>query len=183
MEIADYTGKFDPDFGPDKLTRETLLKLLKMYSEYIRRVDGYWYVTVMNRWGNEAALECDLDVWEKAQVWEIKSTTSLLNIHGDDVLTMMKAMQSSPWMWLYDYDVDIKSRDHAILTFRTCPILASIEKEGTGREELLCHGLEPKVFRVIADYFNPKIEVIPLKLPPRKASDEIACRWEMKLDR
>ncbi|MFA4835904.1 MAG: hypothetical protein WC749_07550 [Dehalococcoidia bacterium] len=43
MEMVDYSGEFLPDFSPDKLTRETLLKLLRMYSEYIRRpkVDRY----------------------------------------------------------------------------------------------------------------------------------------------
>lgn len=183
MELVDYSGDFDPDFSPDKLTRETLVKLLSMYSEYIRRVDGHWYLTVMERWGNEEALACDLSVWDKAMRWELKEITNLLNIHGDDVITMMKAQQAGPWGSLLDYNIDIKSNNHAILTFRNCPALCAIEKEGTGREEMHCREVEPRMFRIKAEFFNPDIQIIPLKLPPRKSPDEIACQWEIKLDR
>jgi len=33
------------------------------------RIDGYWYLTVMNKWGNDEAFDCDIKVWEKAQLW------------------------------------------------------------------------------------------------------------------
>ena len=51
-ELVDYSGKFDPHFSHDKFTKKTLLKLLKAYSEYVPRIDGFWYLTVMNKWGN-----------------------------------------------------------------------------------------------------------------------------------
>lgn len=131
-EITDYSGKFDPKFSHDKLTKETLLKLLKANSEYILRIDGFWYLTVMNKWGNEKAWDCDVRVWEKAMLYETKTMSSLLNIHGDDVVAVMKAIQSSPWMWIRDYGIDIKNNNHAILTVWTCPTLLSLEKEGKG---------------------------------------------------
>ena len=182
-ELVDYSGKFDPKFSHDKFTRETLLKLLKMYSEYMLRIDGFWYLTVMDKWGNEEAFDCDVRVWEKAQLYETKTISSLLNIHGDDVLTVMKAMQASPWMWIYDYEMDVKSNEHAILTIRTCPTLLSLEKEGKGREKLICQEMEPKIMGIVAHYFNPNIRVTPLKMPPRKSKDEIPCKWEFKLEK
>lgn len=39
-ELADYSSKFDPEFSHVKFSKETLLKLLKAYSEYIRRIDA-----------------------------------------------------------------------------------------------------------------------------------------------
>lgn len=182
-ESVDYSGKFDPKFSHDKFTRETLLKLLKMYSEYMLRIDGFWYLTVMDKWGNKEAFDCDIRVWEKAQLYETKTISSLLNIHGDDVVTVMKAMQASPWMWIYDYEMDVKSNEHAILTIRTCPTLLSLEKEGKGREKLICQEMEPKIMGIVAHYFNPNIRVTPLKMPPRKSKDEIPCKWEFKLER
>ena len=107
----------------------------------------------------------------------------ILNIHGDDVATMMKAIQASPWMWIYDYRIDLKNNNHAIVTYYTCPTLLSLEKEGTGREKLICQEMEPKLMRIIADYFNPEIQVIPIKLPPRTEYDDCCCQWEFKLDR
>jgi len=48
-ELTDYSGPFDPQWSPEKLSREALLKLVKAYSEYIYRLDGSWYMTVKNR--------------------------------------------------------------------------------------------------------------------------------------
>ena len=183
MELIDYSGEYDPEFSHDKFSKETLLKLLKTYNEYMLRVDGHWYLTVMNKWGNDEAFDCDVKVWEKAQMFELKTITELLNIQGDDVATMMKAIQASPWMWIYDYHIDLKSNDHAVVTYFTCPTLISLEKEGTGREKLICQEMEPKLMRMIADYFNPDIQVIPLKVPPRTEYDDCCCQWEFKLER
>lgn len=182
-ELVDYSGKFIPKFSHDKFTKETLLKLLKLDSEYLLRIDGYWYLTVMNKWGNEEAFDCDTKVWEKLQLYEAKTVSSVLNIHGDDVVTVMKVMQASPWMGIYDYDMNIKNNYLAILTIKTCPTLLSLEKEGTGREKLICQELDPKLFGIYAHYFNPAITVTGLSVPPRKNNDGICCQWEFKLER
>ena len=52
-ELVDYSGGFDPAFSQEKLRKETLLKLLRAYNDYMLRIDGYWYLTVMNKWGNK----------------------------------------------------------------------------------------------------------------------------------
>jgi hypothetical protein len=182
-ELVDYSGKFDPRFSHDKFTKETILKLLKAYNEYILRIDAFWYLTVMNRWGNDEAVDCDIKVWEKAQLWEVQTISSLLNVHGDDVATLMKYMQVSPWMWIYRYDIDFKNSNHAILTINHCPSLLSIEKEGTGREKRICREVEPRLMGIMAHFFNPKIQVVPLKLPPRTDYNDCCCQWEFKLDR
>jgi len=182
-ELADYSGKFDPNFSHDKLAKETLLKLLKTYNEYMLRIDGFWYLTVMDKWGNDEAFDCDVKVWEKAQLYELKAMSSALNIHGDDVATVMKYLQVCPWMWIYTYDIDLKSPNHSLLTITHCPTLLSLEKEGTGREKLICQEMEPKVMAIIAHYFNPDIKVTGLKLPPRTDYSDICCQWEYKLER
>ncbi len=181
-ELVDYSGKFDPKFSYDKFNKEMLLKLLGAYSNYLLRVDGYWYLAVKEKWGNEEALDCDLKVWEKAQIYELKTTTRLFNIQGNDVLTAMKVMQASPWTWIYDYEMDIKNNNHGILTIKTCPTLLSLEKEGTGREKPLCQELEPKLMGIIARYFNPAMIVNALSLPPRLDKQGICCQWEFKLE-
>jgi hypothetical protein len=183
-KLADYSGKFDPEFSHDKFKRETLIKLLKAYGEYLVRIDGYWYLTVMNKLGNDVAFDCDVNVWEgKLLLYDLKLTTSALNIHGDNVVTVMKYMQASPWTWVYEMDLDIKNDDHAIVTYHTCPTLAAIEQEGTGREKLICQDLDTKLYGMIAHYFNPNIKVTGLKVPPRTSYSDCCCQWEYKLDR
>ncbi len=56
----------------DHFSKETLLKLLAFYGKYLLRIDGFWYLKVMEKWGNDNAFECDLKVWEALQPWEVK---------------------------------------------------------------------------------------------------------------
>jgi len=182
-ELTDYSGLFDPEFSHEKFTKETLIKLLKTYCEYMLRIDGLWYLTVMDKWGLDEAWDCDRNVWDKAQLAELQLMTRALNIHGDDIETVMKYGQCIPWKWLAEYKIDIKDRDHATVTFLTCPLLPALEKEGKGRERVLCQDFERRNFTIVAHYFNPNMSVTPIKVPPRTDYDDCCCQWEYKLER
>ena len=181
-ELVDYGGEFDPHFNHAKLAKETLVKLLKTYSEYMLRIDGFWYLTVMDKWGNNEAFDCDVRVWEKAQLFELETMTRALNIHGNDVATVMKYLQVNPWIWIFDYEIDMRSSDHSIVTFHRCPTLLALEREGMGREERICQELEAKLWTIMAHYFNPNIRVSGIKVPPRTGYKDVCCQWEYKLD-
>jgi hypothetical protein len=180
-ELTDYSGEFNPNIKCEDFSKGFLLELLNAYSGYILRVDGFWYLAVKGRRGDEEAFACDMQVWEKMQVYELKMICKLFKIQGNDVATMMKALQMSPWMSIYRYDIELRSPNHSTLTITHCPTLLALEKEGEGREQKICQLLEPKLFRLIADFFNPKIEVQALKLPPRKSKDGICCQWDFNL--
>ena len=182
-EMNDYTGEFDPHFSQENLSKEMLLKLLKAYTEYILKIDGYWYVTVMNKWGNDEALNSDIEVWERAKNFELKALTEAYNIHGNDVATLMKYIQTHPWITLSEHKIEVRDANYATLTHITCPTLFAIEKEGSGREKRQCAEVDFKFFHVMAHFFNPQIQVTPLKLPPRDSKEDICCMWEFKLER
>ena len=181
-ELADYSGPFDPHWSPEKLSKQTLLKLVKAYGEYIHRIDASWYVTVMKRQGNDEAFACDRHVWEKKlQAYELKLMTGVLNIRGDDVVAVMKYMQATPWSAVDQREIDIKNNNHAVLTIHNCPTLSALEREGTGREKQICEDLTTSLFSKIAHHFNPNIKVTGLKVPPRKTYSDCCCQWEFKL--
>lgn len=182
-EQRDYSGPFDPGFDHARLPKETLLALLGAYAEYILRIDGLWYLAVMEKWGEEAAFETDLAVWRRGQPYELRLLTEALNIRGDDVATVMKYMQANPWLNLCEYTIELRSNDRAILTKYTCPTLFALEKEGRGRERIQCGQITPWTFNTISHFFNPAIRVTPLKVPPRTDPGDICCRWEFKLER
>ena len=105
-----------------------------------------------------------------------------LNIQGDDIATLMKYMQVSPWMWVYKSELDLKNPKHAVVTITHCPTLLSLEKEGTGREKPICQQLEPKLMNIMAHFFNPEIKIKGLKVPPRTDYDDCCCKWEFTLE-
>ena len=185
-ELIDYSGKFDPEFSYDKLNKDTLIKLLEGYARYMLRIDASWYLTIMEKLGNDEAFDCDQKVWGEGKQLashEVKAISSLLNIQGNDVATVMKYIQVRPSAFNLKFDIDVKNNNHAIVTFLTCPVLLSIEKEGTGREGLICQQIEPKYLGAIAHHFNPEIQVNGLRVPPRKDYNDICCQWEFKLEK
>jgi hypothetical protein len=179
--LEDYSGEFDPDVSFEKFSRDTLVSLIKTYAKLYSAIDGFWYLSVKARSSDEEALACDTWVWERAIKYELDRLTKLLKIQGNDVVTLMKAFQFSPWFSVFTYKMEIEDRNHAILTIIDCPSLRAVEKEGEGREEKLCKTEGPVFFKGFAEYFNPDIEVRCLKIPPRKNEGEICCQWAFSL--
>lgn len=181
-ELADYSSDFDPEFDHAKLDKDALLRLREAYADYIRAIDGLWYLAVKDRWGNEQAMDLDIEVWKKAMLFELRAVTGALNIHGDDVMTVLKYLQCNPWFALCDYEIEVKDDNHAMVSERNCRTLAALEREGKGRELLQCRQICPEIQRVRADFFNPRIRFVQVKAPPREPGDEICCQWELKLE-
>lgn len=180
-ELRDYSGAFDPHLKYENFSKEFLVELLNAYSGYILRLDGFWYFTVKGRKGDDEAFACDTKVWEKMQLYELKMVCKLFKIKGNDVAAMMKAMQMSPWMRIYTYEMQLENPNHGTITISHCPTLLALEREGEGREQRICQVLEPKLFRLVADFFNPKIEIRGIKVPPRRDRSGIACQWDFSL--
>lgn len=179
--LRDYSGEFNANIRIEDLSDDTLRKLAKLYSKLFMGVDGFWYLSVKEKMNDEMAIACDLWVWDKYIRYEINQLTRLLNIKGSEVVTLLKAFQFSPWLQNCEYEVDTKGDNFAVLTITLCPTLSALEREGEGRERKFCESVEPLIFKMYANCFNPDIEVKPLKLPPRKSKEEICCQWEFKV--
>jgi hypothetical protein len=111
-----------------------------------------------------------------------------MNIRGNNVVTLIKLLQMIPDgsredTYLTDYD--IQDKNHAIMTIKVCPTLLYWERKGDRKSiDHVCSvgGLEELSIVEYANCVNPAIKITPLKLPPRKSKDDIACQWEIKLD-
>ena len=180
-KLNDYGGDFIPDLKIEDFAPEVLARMVRMYTKIYQAMDGFWYLTIMDKISNQAALDCDIGAWEKTAPYEMKRISELLNIHGNDVTTLMKAIQFTPWFISSDYETELISRNHAIITVTRCTTLLALEREGKGREKEICTVFEPMVFKLYAGFFNPDIKIKCLKAPPRKRHDGICCRWEFKL--
>jgi hypothetical protein len=180
-KLNDYSGSLKPDISLEDFSRDALLSLVRLYCRLFLAVDGFWYLSVKERFTNEDALACDMCTWERMSRYELDRITKAMKVQGKDVVSLIKTFQLEPWMWNAKYTVEVKNQNHVILTFVDCPVLVSLEKEGQGREETICKVVEPKVFRDYADYFNPSIQIKALKLPPRQSKEEVACVWEFKV--
>jgi hypothetical protein len=180
-QLSDYSGQLRPNIRLKDFSRGASLSLLQLYCWLFMAIDAFWYLAVKERFSDEDALACDMWAWERMSRYELDRITNAMKIQGNDVVSLIKALQLEPWMWNTSYTVEVKGQNHVLLTFVECPVLNALEKEGEGREENICKVMEPKWFRDYADYFNPSIQIKALKLPPRRSKEEVACIWEFKV--
>ena len=54
------------------LSKEELIRLVKVYSRLFLALDGFWFLAVEDRFGYQAALDADIDAWEGYFPYEAK---------------------------------------------------------------------------------------------------------------
>ena len=180
-ELRDYSGEFLPELEFGDFDKDTLAEMVKLYGRLYAALDGFWYIAVKELVGSEEALAGDIRAWERAHKYEMAKITELLDIHGKDVTALMKAIQLTPWMQQTEFNIEFKSPDKAVLTVNRCPTLDSLEREGEGRENMVCRVAVLKLFQSYAAYFSPDITVEGTILPPRENMDGVCCQWEFNL--
>ena len=181
-ELRDYSGDYVPDLRLTDFSSETLDEILKLHGKIYLALDGFWYLAVKELVSNEVGFECDMRAWEKVCKHEMEVITRQLNIQGNDVLALVKALQITSWIQTMEFKIEVKDNNNAILTITRCPILDGLEKEGEGREKDICNVAGLTIFQNYASFFNPDIAVRGLTVAPRKSKDEICCQWEFKLE-
>ncbi len=177
-KLDNYSGAFIPDLKRGDLSPDALAGLLKLYAKLYIAMDGIGYLVLKERLGDEEALACDIEVWEKNCRYEVARIKRQLKIRGNDIVVLMKVFQLCPWCLQMKFNIEIRDKNSALFTTTYCPTLDALEEEGRGREGEICRVVGPKIMKAYAFALDPDIKVRCLKLPPRKSKDEICCQWE-----
>ena len=183
-ELADYSGEFKSDMKYDDFSKEALIKLVNEFARAYVAMDGDWYAIAAERVNPEDAFDWEIEMYTKRLYpFIVPNLNRALNIQGTDIAALFKTLQVMPdgGQDMMDLDWELKNNNYGILTVNVCRPLLFMEREGKGREGIVCPRLEQACFDSLAELTNPDIKVTALKLPPRKSKDEIACKWEFKL--
>jgi len=183
-DLPDYSGEFDPNLKLKDFSKDALIKLLVAAGKLYTGVDPIWVAAMRRRLGDRVAFDYDKEIWETGTQSEVHRITKALNIEGNDVETVFKYFQFSPGFGvLFDIDWDLKDRNYGIMTVTRCSGVVWWERtKDHALQKFTCEEIEIPMFQRIAEYFNPKMKATALKLPPRNSDDDIACRWEFKVE-
>ncbi|MFC2000551.1 hypothetical protein ACFLXE_07365 [Chloroflexota bacterium] len=189
MDLQDYSGEFNPDLKFEDFSKDALVRLIDAYKKCFVGISGMYHTVNAERMGVEEAWKVDSDVYLRQQMlFELPLVTRAMNIHGNDVLALLKIFQVLPdgiREGQYECSWDIKSKDHAILTFTKCQTLFYHERHGNPKDiEGLCGpgSIEDLCFTAYGKWVNPNMQCRALTLPPRKSEKDICCVWEWKIE-
>ena len=185
-EMKDYSGKFNPNLNYTEFSKDALVQMWREAGKLYIGIDGIWYTLIKERFGEKVAMELEEEVWRRCTKLEAQRSAEAVNIKGNDVEALFKTLQvdSGNIGMGNDVEFELKNSNHGIMTIKRCAALDYFEKHDYPEEAVkwMCHTVDGVAFEEYADFFNPKIKVIPLFLPPRKNTDKIACQVEFKLE-
>jgi hypothetical protein len=182
-EMNDYSGPFRPDLTFEDFSKDFLLKLMHVWQYGWLHMTEAWYNAVKQRWGVDAANDCETQAWETIGERVNPRFAKVANIELKTVVDSLKCLQlplDNTTGGLFPAEAKIINPNHVIWTIPRCRSLEFFEAKEPERIKHVCHINEK---RIIERYLvNRKIKVTPLKLPPRKSPDDIACQWEFTLE-
>ncbi len=165
----------------ENCSRETLIALVAAYAQLYLVLDGCWYLSVKQRFGDEQAIDIDLQVWDKQVRKETEKLAKLMDFRNRDVVSLMELSALIPSAAGAQGYIETENRNDCTLNITYCPIVKTLEKEGKGREKTECEVICRRIMTNMALTFNPGIELKSIKLPPRQNQDDIYCRWQFIL--
>lgn len=187
-DLKDYGGEVREVVRFEDLSKDALVRLAKAYCKIYLGYMGIWDTLLREKMSAEEVAKLNLEAYLRAaRYFEGPRVMEAMNIRGNNVVTLIKLLQMIPDgsredTYLTGYD--IKNENHAIMTIKVCPTLLYWERKGDQKSiDHVCSvgGLEELSIVEYANFVNPNIKITPLKLPPRKSEDDIACQWELKL--
>jgi len=163
----------------DSLPRETLVKLLKLYSRLFLALDGFWFLALKEKSGYDIALEVDTKAWEGYFPYEAKKVRAALGIEDTSMVGIVDTLKYSAFVPCMTHVIPEATEDKSVFACYNCPSLTAMERAGYPPT---CVPVGQKVFEAYARAINPRAKVRFLEGPPRKSPSDVSCKWEFFLD-
>lgn len=162
------------------LSREDLIKLLKVYSKNWLAHDGCWFLVMEEKFGLDTAMELDARAWERFAVAEAKRIVKEFEIPKDG------GLQSLEKAFRYRlYSVINKQKIEWIneKTMRFKMIECRVQKLRRQKElpDFPCKSVGEVEFSQFAKTVDPRIETKCITCPPDEVKD-FYCGWEFTID-
>jgi len=161
----------------NKLPKDKLADFIFLHLRNMWAVDGLYYLGIEEKFGTTAATKIDRKVWETMGKIEARRLKDLLEINGNDIPSVMMALQYSGWaMDLEDKEI-IVIKDKAIVRNTKCRVQNTRIKKGL--PEFGCKPVRLGFLKSFAKEFNSNIEVNCKVCPPDNHPDDLWCEWEL----
>ncbi len=185
-DLNDYSCEFRPDMKLPDFSKEALIQIIRAAAKCYGAQTSHWYAAAKELYGTETADKLQEHVWLKggASQTELRNICAALKISGNDIASYFKFLQMTPIdATMMDLDFELKDANHGTLTVVRCYTLAILERtRDVDFQKNLCEVIDAKGFQLGGTWFNQRMKVRPLKLPPRQSKNDIACRWEFTME-
>lgn len=182
VELTDYSGPFDPRLGFGHLSKDFLLKVIRIWQWSWLQMDAAWFESLKEKVSQEIAYGCDLEMWLRCAERCNTRYARIARIPLANAVDCLKVLQlplDNTMGAVYPTSHLIRDENYAVVTVEKCPSLEFCERNAPERVAPMCVIMEPHLIHWYK--VNTDVILAATRLPPRKSGDDIACQWVYSL--
>ena len=162
-----------------KLRKDTLIKLIQVYSKNWVTVDGLWFKGVEDRFGTDVAVELDLQMWRKQAAIETKRLLEIFGPVGKSPQDVLDVINTMTFSNVLSFEVEKVDSSGAIFSYPRCPMQEARVKQGRG--VFPCKDMGMATYGTCTEMVNPELKLKCIFCPPDDHPDDCWCKWEIYL--
>ena len=162
------------------LSREDLIKLLKVYAKNWLAHDGCWFLVMEEKFGLDTAMELDAKAWERFAVAEAKRIVKEFEIPKDGGLqSLEKAFRYRLYSVINEQEIEWI--DERTMRFKMLECRVQKIRRQKNLPDFPCKSVGEVEFSQFAKTVNPRIKTQCITCPPDEVKD-FYCGWEFTID-
>ncbi len=164
-----------------KLSKEDLIELAKMYGRFALTLDGLWFLGVEAMYGMDKAIEIDKEVWRQFGRSEARMLKKFLST--DSVSTLEEICRFyllTPVFGNLGAQAEVQD-GRCYLSVTDCHPQKARVKKGIG--EFPCKTVGIAYFDGFLKELNPDIQYRCIICPPDEHTEELWCQWEVWIEK
>lgn len=163
--------------GEDPLQRE----LIDAAKNWLA-IDGLWFLAIEERYGLEAAIECDAAVWKKFSLIEAERIISRLKLPENGGLDSLEiALRHRLFSLLNTYVME--RLDESTLEWYMTTCRTQTARERKGLPLFPCKVIGEIDYASFASRIDPRISTTCIACPPDPRPETYCCGWRFSLKR
>jgi hypothetical protein len=183
--VSDSTHERAPAAIPapwDALAPAALRGFLESAAKLWLAHDGLWFQAVEQRFGMDAAIDCDADAWARFSPLEARRILQTLAVApGGGLPVLARALRHRLYSLINQQSITQPDASHLVLRMESCRVQDARRRKGLS--DFPCQRVGLVEYTTFARAIDPRIEVRCLHCPPDARSRESVCAWEFSLPR
>lgn len=164
------------DYVEDKMWKELAIDFAKRWSSH----DGLWFQAVERHFGMEAAIELDIEAWEKQTVLEAKRIMKLLGMEPGGGLEALETALKYRTLAFINEQHSEKMNDNTLIFYMDeCRVQRAREQKQM--DAFPCKPVGLREYSKFAETIDPRIKTECLGCPPDPKSNSWHCAWKFTI--
>jgi hypothetical protein len=164
----------------EELSREDLIKLVRVYARNWLAHDGCWFLAAEEQYGLETAMQLDAKSWERFAVAEARRIMKEFEIPANGGLAALKrALQLRLYAAINRQEIEIPNNNTMIFRMLECRVQQARREKGL--PAFPCKPVGIVEFSNFARTVDERIHTRWINCPPDPGSSS-SCSWEFSID-